>query len=197
MENVLAKSERTKLKAVPVDGKKPASSWQTAAAEDAKIYAGLKGHKQKVPIAPFYSMYNISDLTFAKFRVAWKRMASQMAAVVLSNIKTEYGMKRIISTDTTSLFAATSKEEAHYLCAVLNSDLVDRYIRSFSEAGRGFGAPSIMNNLAIPKFNTDNKTHLELAALSEQAHGLVQDGKPVGEIREKIIVTVKKLWNIA
>jgi len=33
------------------------------------------------------------------------------------------------------------------------------FIRSFSAAGRGFGTPSVMENLAIPKFNVNKKIH--------------------------------------
>ncbi|HUT53333.1 MAG TPA: N-6 DNA methylase, partial [bacterium] len=63
------------------------------------------GASQKVPFAPYWSMYNISDYTFAKYRVVWKRMASRMEAVVLSRMKTEFGMRPVIATDTTSLIA--------------------------------------------------------------------------------------------
>jgi hypothetical protein len=151
---------------------------------------------RKVPTAPFYSMYNISEYSFAKYRVVWKRMASRLEAVVISSVKTNFGTKKIISTDTTSLIPVNEREEAHYLCAVLNSDLVDGYIRSFSEAGRGFGAPSIMNNLALPKFNGKKNIHRHLASLSEKAHDIVRAGKPIKDIHEEINATVKALWNI-
>jgi hypothetical protein len=35
---------------------------------------------RREPIGPFYSMYNISEDTFKPYRVAWKRMAQNMAA---------------------------------------------------------------------------------------------------------------------
>lgn len=129
----------------------------------------------------FYAMYGIGEYTFAKYCVVWKRMASGMNALVLSSIRTEFGMKKIISTDTTSFFAVNDKDEAHYLCAILNSDIINDFIKSFSSAGRGFGAPSVMNNLAIPEFDTDNKIHMRLAELSEEAHTLVQKCKSVEE----------------
>ncbi|OGW45613.1 MAG: hypothetical protein A2Y66_09045 [Nitrospirae bacterium RBG_13_41_22] len=144
----------------------------------------------------FYAMYGIGKYTFAKYKVAWKRMASKMNAVVLSSIRTEYGTKKIVPTDTTSFFAVNEKNEAHYLCSILNSEIVNDFIKSFSSAGRGFGAPSVMNNLAIPKFDADNKIHKRLMKLSEDAHGLVQKGKSVEEIEKEINDLVRKLWNI-
>lgn len=144
----------------------------------------------------FYAMYGIGKYTFAKYRVAWKRMASKMNAVVLSSLKTDFGMKKIVSTDTTSFFAVNDRDEAHYLCGILNSDIINDFIKSFSSAGRGFGAPSVMNNLAIPKFNADTKIHKRLAELSEEAHNRMQKEKSIEDIEKEINPLVRKLWNI-
>ena len=149
-----------------------------------------------IPVAPFYSMYNISNLTFSRYHVAWKRMAAKMSVVVLSRIKTDFGTKPLVPTDTTAFFALDNKDEAHYLCAILNSEIINGFIKSFSAAGRGFGTPSIMNNFAIPCFNNSNETHKQLAELSEKAHNLVKRGKSIESIEQKINVVVKKLWNI-
>lgn len=150
----------------------------------------------RIPFAPFYSQYNVSEETFSKYRVTWKRLSSKMSVVVLSNIKTDFGSKSLISTTVTSFIPTNDKDEAHYLCAILNSEIVNNFIKSFSSAGRGFGTPSIMNNFAIPCFNNSNETHKQLAELSEKAHNLVKRGKSIESIEQKINVVVKKLWNI-
>jgi len=144
----------------------------------------------------FYAMFGIGEYTFAKYHVVWKRMASNMSAVVLSSIKTDFGVKTLVSTDTTAFFAVDNKDEAHYLCAILNSGIVNNFIKSFSAAGRGFGTPSIMNNLAIPLFNNNNKTHKKLAELSEKAHDLIKRGKNTEDVERQINTVVTKLWNI-
>ncbi len=157
-----------------------------------------RGNKviKREPIAPFYSMYNISKESFAKYRVVWKRMASKMAAVVLSRLRTSFGSKIAISTDTTSFFAAENEEEAHYLCGILNSKMVDEYIRSFSSAGRGFGAPSVMSHLAIPQINSDNKIHMKISELSQKAHDMVAQGKEIEKLQNDLDEAVEKLWDI-
>jgi len=116
--------------------------------------------------------------------------------VVLSSIKTDFGTKALVSTDTTAFIAVDNKDEAHYVCAILNSEIVNDFIRSFSSAGRGFGAPSIMNNFAIPFFNNSDQTHKQLAELSEKAHNLVKRGKTTEDIEKQINTVVKRLWNI-
>jgi len=144
----------------------------------------------------FYAMYGIGPYTFEKYRVVWKRMASKMAAVVLSRLRTPFGLKTAISTDTTSFFAVKEEGEAHYLCGILNSGIIDEYIRSFSSAGRGFGAPSVMNNLAIPKFDGNQQVHIRIAELSQKAHALVAQGKGVEDMQIALNKEVERLWNI-
>ena len=157
---------------------------------------GSKVVRELAQETEFYAMYGIGEYTFAKYRVVWKRMASKMVAVVLSRLRTLFGLKTAISTDTTSFFAVDDEKEAHYLCGILNSDVVDQYIRSFSSAGRGFGAPSVMNHLAIPKLSSDNKIHVKIAELSQKAHSLVAQGKDIGTLQDELNDTVEKLWNI-
>ncbi len=157
---------------------------------------GSKIVRQFAERTEFYAMYGIGEYTLAKYRVVWKRMASKMVAAILSTKTLPFGRKAVISTDTTSFFALDNKLEAHYLCAIMNSSLVDQYIRSFSSPGRGFGAPSAMETLGIPGFNAKEPLHKNLAALSIKAHMRVAGGKDVSEIEEEIETLVQELWNI-
>jgi hypothetical protein len=164
--------------------------------KDALLSRGSKVVRELAEATEFYAMYGIGEYTFAKYRVVWKRMASKMTAVVLSRLRTPFGLKTAISTDTTSLFSVEDEQQAHYLCGVLNSKIVDEYIRSFSSAGRGFGAPSVMNNLAIPKFSSDNKIHTKISDLSQKAHNLVTQGKEIEKLQIDLNGLVESLWNI-
>jgi hypothetical protein len=126
---------------------------------------------------PFHSQFNIQDYTFARFKVLWKRMASDIVAAVVSQIKTPIGYKTVIGTDTTSLFASDNESEAHYLCAIINSKPVRDFVKSFSSAGRGFGTPSVMDHVGIPKFEPDNPLHQRLSEISKKCHQLKAEGK--------------------
>ena len=120
----------------------------------------------------FYAMFGIGQYTVANYKVIWKRMANDLVAAVISQHKTPFGYKIIVPTDTTSLFAAKDEGEAHYLCSVLNSSVVRQFIKSYSSAGRGFGAPSVMEHVGIPKYDPNNKLHQELSQLSKELHDL-------------------------
>ncbi|MBE0516422.1 MAG: hypothetical protein IBX41_03380, partial [Methanophagales archaeon] len=122
----------------------------------------------------FYTMYGIGEYTFAPYKVVWKRMANDITAVVLYRISTPIGEKDMIPTDTTSLIPFNGEEEAHYVCTILNSTVVRFFVRSYSSAGRGFGAPSIIKHLRIPKYENSNVNHQKLSSLSKKAHALAK-----------------------
>jgi hypothetical protein len=147
---------------------------------------------------PFYSQYNIAYYTFARYKVVWKRMASDLVAAVIGQDKTKFGWKTIIPTDTTSLFATEKESEAHYLCAILNSVPVGKFIKSYSSAGRGFGAPSVMEHVRIPKFDPKNKTHRKLADISQKCHHLKTEGNDdeVAKLEKENDELVKKFFGI-
>ncbi len=140
--------------------------------------------------APFYSQFNISEETFALFKVVWKAMSNDIYASVLSSIKTKIGYKIATPLHTTSFFVAGTESEAHYLCAIINSKPVRDFIKSFSAAGRGFGTPSVMEHVAIPKFDIKNQLHQKLSEISKTCHQLKAEGE------EKEIENLKKINNI-
>jgi len=125
----------------------------------------------------FYAMFGVDKGTFSNFKVIWKRMSNDIFAAVVSEIKTPYGYKKIIPLDTTSFFATDNESEAHYLCAIINSKPVRDFIKSFSSAGRGFGTPSVMEHVGIPKFDPKNPLHQKLAEISKKCHQLKAEGK--------------------
>jgi hypothetical protein len=91
---------------------------------------------------------------------------------------------------------ARTADEAHYLCAILNSRPVDEFVRSFSSGGRGFGAPSVVKNLAIPRFDAMQKTHRLLAELSREAHTEVDRGHEIADLERRMDGAVEELWNL-
>jgi methylase of polypeptide subunit release factors len=125
----------------------------------------------------FFTMFGIGNYTFAKYKVLWKRMANDIVASVVSQVKTPFGYKAVIGTDTTALFATDNESEAHYLCAIINSKPVRDFIKSFSSAGRGFGTPSVMEHVGIPKFDPKNLLHQKLSEISKKCHQLKAEGK--------------------
>jgi len=155
--------------------------------KDALLSRGSRTVRELAERTVFWSMYGIGEYTFAPYRVVWKRMASDMVATVLASLPTPFGQKLGLPTDTTSLIALENEVEAHFVCALLNSMAVRAYIRSFSSAGRGFGAPSIIEHLALPTFDRNDARHRRLASLSQEAHRLAAQGAAGEEERAGIM----------
>jgi methylase of polypeptide subunit release factors len=137
--------------------------------------AYIKYHKEQGN--PFYSQYNIAEYTFAPYKVIWNQMGNELHSSVISQINTPFGYKSLIPLHTTALIATSNESEAHYLCAIINSKSARDFIKSYSSAGRGFGTPSVMNYVGIPKFDRRNKIHSELARLSKKLHELKKEDK--------------------
>jgi len=147
---------------------------------------------------PFYAMFNIGDYTFSPFKLAWSRMSNDLKAAVVSDISTPFGKRTVIPTDTTSIIPFKNKKEAHFVCAILNSSPVRTFIKSFSSAGRGFGAPSILNYVRIPRFDSQNELHSILSKLSMEAHKATESGdSDIAEDNErKIDALTERIWKI-
>jgi len=159
---------------------------------DILLSRGSRTVRELAERTAFYAMFGIGRYTVARYKVVWKRMASDLVAVVISQEKTKFGWKTVIPTDTTSLIAMDKEDEAHYVCAILNSVVVRRFIKSYSSAGRGFGAPSVMEHVGIPKFDKGNALHKRLSELSKVLHRLRADEKEEdierreGEVEEEV-----------
>jgi hypothetical protein len=75
----------------------------------------------------------------------------------------------VIPQETCVCIEAASSDEAHYLCALLNSDPIDSLVQSLSVAGgKGFGSPGILEFLPLRKYDPSNAAHRALAARSRK-----------------------------
>jgi len=134
----------------------------------------------------FYSMYNISRETFAPFKVIWRTMGSSIDATVLEPADDgKVGKKTLIHKNTVISVSLDDKYEAHYLCAVLNSVVVNFVARSYSvKGGKSFGSANLLDFIAIPKYKPSNALHQRLTALSQQAHALAAQTSEFSENSE-------------
>jgi hypothetical protein len=121
---------------------------------------------------PFYSMYNVGPYSVAPVKLVWRRMDRQInAAVVEPHDDPLLGRRPVIPQETCVLVECDSADEAHYLCAVLNSAAVNELVRASSvRGGKGFGTPGMLEFVPLRRFQADRREHRELARLSRQAH---------------------------
>jgi hypothetical protein len=126
-------------------------------------------------------MYNVGPYTAAEHKVIWRRMDKRLTAAVVGPIEHPLlGRRAVVPQETCVLVACESAEESHYLAAMLASKAAGRLLESHSvRSGKGFGTPSILENLPIRRFAPESRLHRELAACSREAHAIV--GKEGGD----------------
>jgi methylase of polypeptide subunit release factors len=159
---------------------------------------GSKSIRELAERTAFYAMFGIGAYTLARYKVVWKFMSNDMVAAVISQQKTPFGFKAVVPTKTVALIAVDNEDEAHYLCAIINSTPVREFIKSYSSAGRGFGAPSVMNHVGISKFDPKNKLHQKLSEISKTLHELkAKDNlSHIEKYEKEVDEAVRKLFGI-
>jgi len=146
--------------------------------------------------ASFYTMFAISDYTFAPHKVVWPWISTEMRAAVVST----WEDKPVVPEHNTSFVDCSQKAQAHFICGLINSAAGDFVIRSYySGGGGGIGSPRVLENIRIPKFDSQNPLHLKLAELSEKAHYLAaaSQDKTLNDIQDEIDHLAGKLWSLS
>jgi SAM-dependent methyltransferase len=143
--------------------------------------------------APFYTMFAISDYTFATYKVVWREQASSLTASVVGS----YEDKVIIPDHKLMLVDCQTHKEAHYVCALLNSSPTIFAAKCYAIETQI--DTHIIKNVNIPKFDPRNTLYLKLAELSEQAHSLaaISEDKALSETEEEIDRLSGELWGLS
>ena len=149
---------------------------------------------------PFYTMYDIGPYTLGEHKVIWRRMDAAISAVVVGKVQDKFlGPKVCIPQETCVLIECGSDDEAHYLCALLNSAVVDFIAQSYNvRGGKGFGSPNLLEFVKIGKFVSADPLHRELATLSRECHKLARQNetKKLYSTESTIDRRAAKLWGI-
>jgi len=168
---------------VPQDRNRPSRAYPEASlqVDCPKTYAYLKrfekelrnrsGYKQILSRREkeFYGLMDIDDYTFEPWKVVWTRIGSIQAAVVSSDRG-----KVVIPQETITLVPCNSSEEAHYICAIVNSAVFQFAAESYSQkGGKSMGTMHLLDHIHIPCYDPNNAVHRRLAELSMQAHQLM------------------------
>lgn len=145
-------------------------------------------------------MYAVGEYTYAPYKVVWNRMGDRLTACVVSSVNDKFlGNKLILPENVLAFIPVDNEDEAHYLCAILNSSITDLTLRSIAGDTKNFGIPKMIEDtLNIPKFNAGDKIYVKLSCLSKKAYQLAQQGREeeVRKVEEEMSRTVAQLYGI-
>lgn len=144
---------------------------------------------------PYWSMFNVSDFTFAHWKVVWREVANEIDAAVVGPVTMDGGKKPIIPDHTCILAESRSAEEAHYLCALLNSSPARLTVKNYIILHPD---PHVLENVCIPRFKSDDRLHASLSECSLKAHSFAgKDMVPdVTAVEEEIDRLACKVWDL-
>jgi hypothetical protein len=144
-------------------------------------------------IDPFYALDNVGTYTFSPFKVVWREQNKRMVACVVSSKNDSPCKGKLIIPDSKVLFCSVDTEaEAHYMCAILNSEPISKIIEGYTiETQRG---TDILENIKIPKYDLNNGLHKELSDLSIKAHLAYKKQEGFETVEAKINKLVLKLF---
>ncbi len=136
----------------------------------------------------FYALSKVGTYTYGDYAVTFRDNTKLVAAVV-SPVPTPWGERKmpvcakhapIISMDKQGRYI--TGEEAYYLCGILNTKVVQEYMK-FSYSGRSY---SIDFNIKCPLYDANDPLHRRIAELSKAAHGQFGDADGIAEIKREI-----------
>jgi hypothetical protein len=129
---------------------------------------GFGGWEKGLLERAFYSVQRIGPYTFADYKVVWRYIAKEFTCCVVGPAQLFGKEKVVVPNEKVMLIAATSANEAYFVCGVLSASAVRVAINS-----RIIGtqiSPSVISNIAIPQFEEDNPAHVEIARLCRTGH---------------------------
>jgi hypothetical protein len=105
--------------------------------------------------------------------------ASQLVGTTVGGIR----VNGFVADTQTYIYSTDSADEAHYLCAALNSATVNEAVKPYQSAGEQGERDlhtKVLRASPLPRFSADDPDHLKLASLSASCHALM--ATKIGEL---------------
>jgi hypothetical protein len=143
----------------------------------------------------FYSIFGVGNYTFAPWKVVWREVGHEIDASVVDMAYVDKSRKAIVPDHTCVAVPCEKKDEAHYVCALLNSSPVRLAIRNYIVL---YPDPHVLKNVRLPKFSEKNRIHVKLSEISIAAHRAASAGdvEEVKRLEGKIDLWAAKLWDL-
>ncbi|MDS0260915.1 SAM-dependent methyltransferase [Haloarcula sp. S1CR25-12] len=122
---------------------------------------------------PFYNVFGLGDYTWADYKVVWCRLGFKPNFAVVSTVEDDdLGEKMVVPGDHYMFIGTDCEEEAHFLCALLNSAIYQRSLKDIASEGKASLSKSVVSQLELPAWH-ETEESLRLAELSMEAHDIV------------------------
>ncbi|EIA1766334.1 N-6 DNA methylase [Vibrio parahaemolyticus] len=133
-----------------------------------KLLLERSTYKARLSKYAFYHIYNVGEYSFSPYKVMWAEQSGTFKAAVCSSKEVPLvGVRPYVPDHKVYFIDCKSKETAHYICGLLNCNLVKNYIESYTIS---IQVSNIFKHLDLPTFNSQCEKSRQLAKLSESLH---------------------------
>jgi SAM-dependent methyltransferase len=142
--------------------------------------------------APFYSLFNIGEYTFAPWKVVWREQAIPFRAAVVGPA----GGRVAVPDHKLMMVAVESEDEAHYLCGALNSLLVRAAVAAYTIETQI--STHVLQHIRVARFSPKEPVHRHLASGSRKAHRAAwdQDWHQIHQAEAAVDRWAARLWGV-
>lgn len=145
-------------------------------------------------LLPAYSIFCVGEYSFRPYKVVWPEQQNPnlFRAAVVTEATNSIVPNKVIVPDHKVYFASVENlEEAHYLCAFLNSYPVRTWLGGFL-IGKQIGT-AVFEYMYVPRYNAQDPDHQRLAEISVVAHRERQGTKSQKFLSEKLEQEAERL----
>jgi hypothetical protein len=121
----------------------------------------------------FYNIFGVGEYTWSPYKVVWCRLGFKPHFAVISTVEDPtLGAKMVVPGDHCMFIGTDSEQEAHALCALLNSAVYQKSLRDIASKGKASLSKAVVSELELPPFEEIPRAE-RLATLSMEAHDIV------------------------
>jgi hypothetical protein len=121
----------------------------------------------------FYNVFGLGEYTWSEYKVVWCRLGFKPHFAVVSTVDDEdLGEKTVVPGDHCMFISTDDRDEAHFLCGLLNSSPYQKSIETIASEGKSGLSKTVISKLDLPEYR-ETADGERLADLSMEAHGIV------------------------
>ena len=141
---------------------------------------------------PFYNVFGLGEYTWAEYKIVWCRLGFKPEFAVVSTVDDEdVGEKVVVPGDHFMFIATGDRNEAHFICGLLNSSIYRKSMEEVAAGGKSGLSKAVISKLALPRY-TETEATRRIAELSATAHEIVPEHTDVSK-REYNDRTIEEL----
>ena len=131
--------------------------------------------------------------------MCWREQAEFLTCAVAESAKVDRKSKLVIPDHKLMFVPLHNAQEAHYVCAMLNSAVSILVVKSYAVETQT--STHVLEHVRLPQFDAKDKRHQRLAELSKRAHELVAEAtdparKRLTALDTEIDETAATVWGI-